>query len=283
MSNSTEEFVLEIKSIKLRHGSAFFKKKGLHAVLLDFNNNIDKKYLNILQNADTLLLPERLSKFKSAELNQIDIDILKNDFIFNSGLDHFFSCVVFDAYLYGLDLKKNYSCDEYKNSTQIISSQKIRTSKKTLIQDNNKITRPAKIIKNNTSPSKTSFIKRKSYFPISNYQRRNPLIYKIQDLIIQRKILSPLFFLVIVWILNFSIQDGLFLISCLFLSWFLFYHTFRLGISDEDWYSRHGVFEADFFDDPLSFLVSPFTYVTVMWYEQVPIIFLSYKILEITL
>lgn len=110
----------DIKKIKSKYGSTYFEKKGLHAVLSDLSNNIDKRFVNVLKKADELSIPEKLTLTSNEDVSikTIQISNLKQDFIENTGLDATIAALVFDVYLFGLGLKQDLNPLEYE-ATQV--------------------------------------------------------------------------------------------------------------------------------------------------------------------
>lgn len=109
-------FIDQIKSLKSKYSSSYFEKKGLYAVLNDIANNIDKRIISVLKKADELTLPEKLKKLRDEDdSNQaILVSNLKQDFVDNTGLEPKMAALVFDVYLFGLDLKQDLNPLEYK-------------------------------------------------------------------------------------------------------------------------------------------------------------------------
>lgn len=112
--------VEDIKKIKSKYGSTYFEKKGLHAVLNDLSNNIDKRFVSVLKKADELSLPEKLKKLRNEEgsIQAIQVSNLRQDFVENTGLEPKMAALVFDVYLFGLGLKQDLNPLEYE-ATQV--------------------------------------------------------------------------------------------------------------------------------------------------------------------
>jgi hypothetical protein len=112
--------VEDIKKIKSKYGSTYFEKKGLHAVLNDLSNNIDKRFVSVLKKADELSLPEKLKKLRNEEdsIQAIQVSNLRQDFVENTGLESKIAALVFDVYLFGLGLKQDLNPLDYK-ATQV--------------------------------------------------------------------------------------------------------------------------------------------------------------------
>jgi hypothetical protein len=116
MENKLAIFTQEIKKIKLNYGSGYFEKSGLCAVLGDLAPNVDKKFISVLKKADEVSLPQKLVKTKEGNnaLIPIHISNLRQDFKENTGLDATLASVVFDSYLFGLDLKQDFDLKDYE-------------------------------------------------------------------------------------------------------------------------------------------------------------------------
>jgi hypothetical protein len=109
-------FVDAIKTLKITHGNQYFKKLGLHAVLNDLSPGIDKKFLNVLKKADDFSLCIKIGHLENENESFKTIELAKyrQDFVENSGLDNMLAVLIFDTYLFGLDLMGNLKSENYR-------------------------------------------------------------------------------------------------------------------------------------------------------------------------
>lgn len=116
MESKLAIFTQEIKNLKSKYGNTFFEKSGLYAVIGDLAPNIDKKFISVLKKADEVSLPQKIVKIKEGDeaFKTINLTNLRQDFTENTGLDATLASVIFDTYLYGLDLKQDFDLKDYK-------------------------------------------------------------------------------------------------------------------------------------------------------------------------
>ena len=110
MIKSFEFFIKEIKVIKKTYGNQYFKKSELHAVINDLSPRLDKKFINVLKKADDFSLCIKISNLETENdsIKTIELAKYRQDFVENSGLDNTLAILIFDTYLFGIDLLEDF-------------------------------------------------------------------------------------------------------------------------------------------------------------------------------
>jgi hypothetical protein len=99
-------FVNAIRKIKEKYGDTYFKMSGLLSVLKDLSPDIDKKIINVLRISDELLIYQQIFNLQNEEesMRSIHLSRIRHDFVEERGYNPEIASIVFDSYLFGLDL-----------------------------------------------------------------------------------------------------------------------------------------------------------------------------------
>jgi hypothetical protein len=113
------DFIYAVETLKQNYGNEYFKKIGLHAVLNDLSPRLDKKFINVLKKADDFSLCIKINNLETENdsIKTIELAKYRQDFVENSGLDNTLAILIFDTYLFGLDLKRNLKIEDYKSKS----------------------------------------------------------------------------------------------------------------------------------------------------------------------